>query len=297
VWVSELTFPDRPVDPDARRERVSVNYVWPGFFTTLDIPLVAGRALDERDLGPQPSTAVISEAMARHHWPDRNPLGQRFSVDGARGPFVEVVGVARDTFTDELTERPWAAAYLPRRRTGDDISLIAHVENPSGDALRSLEAQVWVLDSKVAVFQPMTLRQHIANRIDSERMLSRMLSVIGLLALALAAIGLYGTVAYTVVRRTREIGVRIALGARPGDVVRLFVADATRLALLGVAAGLLPALAVTAILAGSLVGVTVADPIAMAGVIVVLTAVALTAAYVPARRASRVDPLAALRAE
>lgn len=297
VWVTDLTFPDRPSDPNARSERVSVNYVWPEFFSTLGIPIGAGRALDDRDMGPQQATAVINETMARRHWPDRSPLGQRFSVDGPRGPFVEIVGVAGDTITDEMAERPWSAAYLPRRRGGDDVALIAHAEIPSGEALRALEAQVRALDATVAVFQPMTLPQHIAERLDSERALSRMLTVVGLLALALAAIGLYGVVAYTVVRRTREIGVRVALGAQPSDVVRLFVGDAARLALMGVAVGLLPAIAVTAFLAGSLVGVKVADPIAMAGVMVVLTTVTLAAAYLPARRASRVDPLAALRAE
>jgi predicted permease len=297
VWVSDLTFPDRPSDPDARPNRVSVNRVWPDFFSTLGIPIVAGRALDTRDMGRQPTSAVINQTMARQHWPGRSPLGQRFSVDGASGPFVEVVGVARDTITDEFTERPWAAAYLPRQRNGDDAALIAHANIPAADALRALEAQVRALDSSVALFQPMTLRQHIAERLDGERALSRMLSVIGLLALTLAAIGLYGVIAYTVERRTREIGVRVALGARPRDVLRLFVGDAARLALIGVMAGLVPAIGVTALLAGSLVGVTVADPIALGGVMAVLTTVSLVAAYLPARRAALVDPLIALRRE
>ena len=139
------------------------------------------------------------------------------------------------------------------------------------------------------LFQPLTLRQHIANRLDGERALSRMLSVVGLLALTLAAIGLYGVIAYTVERRTREIGVRVALGAQPRDVLRLFVGDAARLALIGVAAGLVPAIGVTALLAGSLVGVTVADPIAIGGVMAVLTTVALVRRLSsgPPRRAGR----------
>lgn len=296
VEVSDLTFPDRPADPDARPGRVSLNHVGSEFFNTLGIPIVAGRPLDDRDMGPQPSAAVISETMARRHW-DRSPLGERFSVSGARGPFLEVVGVARDVIIDELSERPWPAAYLPRRRAADDTALIARAELPPGEALRALEAQVRALDATVAVFQPMTLSQHIANRLDGERALSRMLTVTGLLALALAALGLYGVVAYTVVRRTREIGVRVALGAQPDDVVRLFVRDAVRLALIGMAAGLPPAIVVTALLAKALIGVRVADPIAMAGVMVVLISVTLVAAFLPARRAAHVDPLSALRAE
>jgi predicted permease len=297
VWVSELTFPDRPADPDARPDRVSVNHVWPGFFGTLGIEIVAGRPLDERDMGTLPTSVVVNETMARQHWPGRNPVGQRFSVDGRSGPFVEVVGVARDIVIDELTERPWAAAYLPRQRTADDAVLIAHADIPEAEALRALEAQLHALDSSVAIFQPLTLRQHIAGRLDGERAVSRLLSVVGLLALTLAAIGLYGVIAYTVERRTREIGVRVALGARPGDVLRLFVGDAARLAVMGAAVGLLPAIGVTALLAGSLVGVTVADPIAIGSVMAVLTVVALVAAYLPARRAAVIDPLAALRRE
>ena len=297
VWVSQLTFPDRPADPGARPERVSVNYVWPGFFTTLAIPIVAGRPLDERDMQGQPSAAVISETMARQYWPGRNPLGERFSTDGPRGPFLEVVGVAGDTIIDQLGERPWSAAYLPHRRNGDEVALIAHSETPPAESLRLLEVALHALDSTVAVFQPMTLRQHIAERLDGERAMSRLLSVVGLLALTLAAIGLYGVVAYTVARRTREIGVRIALGAQPRDVVRLFVADALRLALGGLAGAAVPAFAVTAALANSLVGITVGDPSTMVAVLIVLTAAILIAAYLPARRATRVDPLIALRTE
>ena len=297
VWVSDIVFPGTPVDPNARRERVSVNHVWPGFFDTLGISIVAGRPLDQRDLGPQHATAVISETMARRYWSDKTALGQRFSVDGAKGPFVEVVGIARDTIVDEFTERPWSVAYLPPRRGGDDVALIAHVARPPGEALRAIEAEVHALDARVAVFQPMTLREHMANRMDGERSLSRLLSVAGALALALAAIGLYGVIAYTVARRTREIGVRIALGAQPRDVVHLFVVDAARLALAGLAAGTVPGIAVTILLAGTLVGVRVADPIAIGIVTLVLGVVALGAAYLPARRAARVDPLVALRTE
>jgi predicted permease len=297
VSVGQLAFPDRAFDPDGRGERVSTNDVWPEFFRTLGIPILAGRPLDDRDMAPGTSTAVISQAMADHYWPGQNAIGERFSLRGPRGPFIEVVGVARDTYTDKLTEQPWAAAYLPRQPSGEDISLIVHTALPPGEALRSLAAHLRALDSSVAVFDPMTLREHIANRLDGERSLSRLLTLIGMLALSLAGIGLYGVVAYTVLRRTREIGVRIALGAQPHEVVRLFVWDAGRLALAGLGAGILPAAAVTALLAGSLVGVGMADPTTIGGVIAVLTIVTVAAAYLPARRASRIDPLIALRSE
>ena len=297
VTVGQLTLPDRPVDPDARQSRVAFNFIWPRFFDTMDIPIVRGRALADSDMLGAPSTAVVNETLAGQQWPDRDPIGQRFSLNGARGPFVEVVGVARDTIVDELNEEPMAFAYLPGRASAEDVALIAWVDGDAGEGLRMLEGEVRTLDSSVAVFAPRTLAQHVADRMDGERGLSRILSVTGLIALALAAIGLYGVVAYTVAQRTREIGVRIALGAEPRDVVRLFVADAGRLAALGLACGTLPAIGVTALLAGTLIGVRVADPIALGIVTIVLGTVTLLAAYLPARRAARVDPLVALRAE
>ncbi len=190
-----------------------------------------------------------------------------------------------------------AMAYLPGGSIDDDVALIAWVDGEPGDALRALEADVRALDGSIAIFDPKTLEAHIADRMNGERGLSRMLSVAGAIALALAALGLYGVVSYMVARRTREIGVRMALGAGRAGLVRLFVADAARLALIGVACGLPPAFGVTAVLASALVGGQVGDPLAIGAVTSVLVVVVLTAAYIPARRAMRVDPVVALRAE
>jgi predicted permease len=296
VGVAQLSLPDRPADPDVQAPRVAINFVWPQFFETMDIRIVRGRALGDADMLGAASTAVVNETMARRFWPERNPIGQRFSTTGVGGPFVEVVGVARDTIVDEFTEDPMPAAYYPGRAR-EDVALLAWVEGDQATGLQMLEAQVRSLDASVAVFDPKTLAQLIGERLDTERALSRLLSVFGALALLLAAIGLYGVVAYTVVRRTREIGVRVALGARAGDVVRLFVTDAARLALAGLIVGIPPAIGVTVLLAGSIVGVRIADPLALGGVTALLAAVALLAAYLPARRATRVDPVVALRAQ
>jgi predicted permease len=297
VTLGDVTFPDRAAEPEARPPIVAFNSVWPGFFETMDIPILRGRGFSRADMIGVPATAVINEAMARQHWPDRDPIGQRFSTGGARGPFLDVIGVARDTIVDELSERPRPAAYLPGRPSADDVALLAWVDGDQGTALRALESDVRALDGSVAVFSPMTMEQHIAERMDGERALSRILAVAGVTAVGLAAIGLYGVVAYTVVRRTREIGVRVALGARRADVLRLFVADAARLAAIGIAVGLVPSIAVTAALSGSLVGVRAADPAALAAVILLLSVVVLTASYIPARRAVGVDPVEALRTE
>jgi predicted permease len=297
VAVGNLTLPDRSAVPASPRERVSVNQVWPRFFDTLGIPVLQGRGLDERDIREVPTAAVINETMAHRYWPGQRPLGMRFSLDGSRGPFVEVVGVARDVFTDEFTERPWAAVYLPGRPKAEDVSLIVWAGTDAGQAIRTVEDRIRSLDSSIAIFRPMTLEQHLAERLDGERALTRILGLAGALALALAALGLYGTVAYTVVRRTREIGVRIALGAKPADVTLLFVRDAARLAALGLGFGIPLGIAMTAMVAGSLVGVSVADPEAIGGATAVLALVMLIASYIPARRAARIDPLVALRTD
>jgi predicted permease len=297
VHIGGLTLSDRPHDPDAALPRVAVNHVWPRFFETMAIPIVRGRPLIDADILGTATTAVVSQVMAHQEWPGADPIGRRFSVNGPRGPFYEVVGVAADTIVDELTEDPMAIAYLPGTPTADDIALLAWVTGESAVGLRTLAGELRSLDGEIAIFDPKPMEAHIADRMDSERGLSRMLAVAGVVAVGLAAIGLYGVVAYTVTRRTREIGVRVALGARPADVVRLFVGDAARLGLTGLACGLPPAFGVTAVLASNLVGGRIGDPAALGAVAILLGVVVLIAAYVPARRALRVDPMVALRSE
>jgi ABC-type antimicrobial peptide transport system permease subunit len=230
--------------------------------------------------------------MARRFWPDGDPIGERFSVDGPEGPFVDVVGVARDVLTDEFTERPWPFVYLPGRRTGDDVALIAHVAGDAGAALRAIEAQLRTLDSSVAVFEPMTLGQHIARRLDGERALSRVLSLAGLLALGLAALGLYGLVAYTVARRTREIGIRRAVGASPRALLAALFKRAALQIGAGVVAGNLLVLALMSVIVDETSVVPTALPMLAASLIMVTVGIA--ACFIPARRALAVQPTEAL---
>ena len=297
VFSHGLTLPDRPQDPNARPERASVNRVWTGFFSTLQIPIVRGRDFAEADLKAVPDAAIISETMALRYWADAEPLGQRFSVDGPSGPFVTVVGVARDVLIDEFTERRWPAVYLPHSRAAEEISLIAWSPRPPAQTIREIEETVNRLDSDLPLFASRPLSQYVAERLDSEQALSSLLAVCGGLALVLAALGLYGVMAYAVARRTREIGVRMALGAERRDVMRLFVREGLNVAMWGLIWGALPAVAVTFALSGALVGVGAADPPTLAAAIALLVGATLLAAYVPARRATRVDPIVALRRE
>ena len=288
-----VTASSQPPDVGASAE-AALNFVWPQFFETLDLTVVRGRTFADADLIGPPTGAIVNRALAARLWPNRDPIGQELSLDGPGGPFVKVVGMARDA---SLTQHARPAVYFPGRPANDVLALIASVDGDPARILRLIEGEVRALDAEVAVVLSDTLRHHIDGRLEAERNLSRILGVFGGAALGLAAIGLYGLVAYTVVARRREVGVRVALGAQAGDVLRLFVFDAARLVVAGMTIGLPLVIGVTTVLAGSFFGVQVADPIPIGAVALVLSAVILTASYLPARRALRVDPAVALRAD
>ena len=226
-------------------------------------------------------------------------------------PPLEIVGIAANALVDEFGEAPQPAAYLPRRASAGELSIIAWTGLEPGAALRAIEQEIHALDASLAVFAPRTMAQNMAGRMDGERGLSRMLGVAGALALGLAACGLYGVTAYAVSRRTREIGVRVALGAGRRGILRrsrrarrgaawdpaMILGDAARLAAGGILAGLVPAFLLTYALSGMIFGVEPTDLRAIGVSTMLLIASALTASYVPARRALSVDPIVALRTE
>ena len=223
-------------------------------------------------------------------------IGQRFSIDGADGPFRTVVGIARDVQIDEFTERPWPAAWLPYGDDAGELVILAASPRPPAQVLREIEGVLRGIDPTFRSLGASSSR-YVAERLDGERALSKLLTICGAVALALAGLGLYGVTAYGVTRRTREIGVRVALGAAERDVVRLFVREGLQLAGRGVMWGALPAVAATYALSGMFVGVFPVDPLTLMGSAAMLTGTTLLAAYLPARRATRVDPLVALRTE
>jgi predicted permease len=297
VFVYGLSLPGQPADSNARPERVSVNHVWTDFFETMGIAIVRGRDFTMADLRPGADAAVISETMAQRFWPDGAALGQRFSIDGPAGPFHTVVGVARDVRIDEFTERPWPAAWLPYSGDAGELVVLASSTRPAAQVLREIETVIRGVDSDLPIISSRPVRDYVAERLDGERALSKLLTICGAVALALAGLGLYGVTAYGVARRTREIGVRMALGADRSDVLHLFVREGLGLAARGLTWGILPAVAATYALSGLFVGVFPVDPVTLLGSAAVLVAATLLAAYIPARRATHVDPLIALRTE
>ena len=287
------------VDPDAGAVPVSFAAMTPGYFATLGIPLVRGRDFSAGDGPGAPLVLVVNETLARRLWPDQDPLGRRLKLYGRDEPLREVVGVAKDGKYDELTERPRNFLYLPERQRADlsDIALVVKTAGDPRPLAGALTAAVHELDPTLPIFRLETLEQSLVNRLDKERGASSLLGVFGTLALLLAALGLYGVMAYAVAQRTREIGIRVALGARQADVLRQFVGEGLRLAVVGVAIGLALSVALTRIIAQFLYGVTATDAATFAAGAALLCVVAVAASWLPSRRAARVDPMVALRSE
>ena len=282
-----------------QRIRVAFNNVAPGYFGTLGIPLVAGRDFDDRDLPETPKVAIISERMARHF--AGNPVGQRIGgpqEDDAR----EVVGVAKDMRYANIKDAPREVLYFPMfqglpLQFGYTPTFEIRYDGAVSDLARLVREQVNRVDSGLEMFAVRTLEAQTEVQLSRERLLALLTTYFGLFALVLACIGLYGVMSDRVSLRTAEIGLRVALGAQAGSVHWLILREATITVLIGGVVGLAGSMAAASVVRSQLFGVEPHDPLALAGASFVLVALAGIAAYLPARRASRIDPLAALRHE
>lgn len=272
----------------------------------LGIQLRRGRALTRADDETAPLVAVVNETMAARYWPGQDAIGRRFHLGTRNQPWIEIVGVARDVRHNAVIEDARAEMYLPHaqfpRARGDGfaqygMTVVARTAGDPRALVPWVREQVRALDPRVPVSDVRTVDEVAAAALAEPRFTTLLLGVFAAVALALAAVGLYGVVSFVTARRTHEIGVRVALGAWPAAVCRLIVRDGMVMTLAGTAVGLIGSLWATRLLAGQLYGVTRLDPLAFALAPVVLMAVAALASYVPARRAARADPVAALRQE
>jgi predicted permease len=274
------------------------NIVGPRYFETMGTALVRGRDFTDADRMGAPGVAVVNETLAARLWPGEDALGKRLSFDGPEGPFLEVVGVARDGKYRSLGDRARPYFYRPLMQTYDPrMTLVVRTTGEPSALAGAVREQLRALEPNLPVAEVRTLEEQFNLSMLPVRVAAWTLGGFGLLALCLAAIGIYGVVSYSVAQRTREIGVRMALGAGRSDVLRLVMGEGLSVVALGLAAGLLLAFAATRVLGGFLYGVSATDPVTFAGVPLLLGAIAAAAGYLPARRATKVDPMVALRYE
>ena len=276
-----------------------INAVFPGYFETLGMRLLNGRDFTASDRAGTPAVAVVNESLAEQLWPGRNAIGERFRVGRDGAQLLEVIGVVQTARYRSLVEPPRPFFYRPFAQAFR-ASMTVHVRVASGDPYTVLPGVRRVLDEldrDLPLSRVTTLEQRLSGSVGAQRTAAMLVGMYGALALVLAAVGLYGSMAYSVSRRTREMGVRMALGARSSEVRRHVLAQAARITGMGVALGLVAALPATRLVRSQLFGVQPSDPVTLTGVIVVLATAAIVAAYVPARRATRVDPVVALRSE
>jgi predicted permease len=277
---------------------IDSNRVGPGYHELMGIPLVQGRGFTELDNANAPLVVIINEAMARAYFPNQNPLGKRFSLGPGR-PWMEIIGVTRDHRLHNLTETPFPHFDLPalQRHYGAFARLVVRTKIDPLAVLPAARKEALALNAQVEIERPTTLYDEVKTSIAAARMASTLTSLFGLTALLLAGVGLYGVMSYAVSRRTREIGVRIALGAGRGDVLRMMLRHGLLLTVLGLALGSVAALSLTRLIKTMLYGVGATDPLTFVAVALLLAGVALLACWIPARRATKVDPMAALRTE
>ncbi len=272
--------------------------VGPKYFESLSIPLVRGRDFTMQDREDAPGVVIINETMARRFWGNQDPVGKRLSIKGRKGPYLEVVGVAKEGKYLSLGEDPQPFMYLPILQNYEsETKLLLRASGSPSQLAGVIRNEVRAIDENLPVYDLKTLAEHMGVALLLPRIGATILGMFGLLGMTLAAVGLFGVMSYSVAQRTHEIGIRRAIGAKPGHILSMILKQGMILALTGLGIGLAVSFAVTRFLSGMLYDVSTTDPVTFAGLSLLLALVAGVACYVPARRATKVDPIVALKYE
>jgi putative ABC transport system permease protein len=283
-------------DEVTRNAVLNCEYITPHYLRSIGIPLTAGREFTEQDDGRAPQAVIISETMARSIFaPGVDPIGKRIKI-GGQG-WCTIVGIAGDARLRDLKEFRWNV-YLPYRQSSYPLAYVTvRTDSDPTPFIAMARREVAALDPEQGIMSVMTMEQRVSTALARPRFNALLLNLLSILAAALAVVGIYGVISYSVMQRRHEIGIRIALGARSGNVLRLVVGQGMVLVVTGIGAGVVGAFALTRLMAGLLYGVSATDPATFGGVALLLTIVALAACYLPARRATKVDPMIALRCD
>lgn len=304
-WTYSFLIDGQPMPREGEKRDYGMHPVSADYFDTMGIDLIRGRMFSERDYGDAPPVVIINEAMVQRFWPGVDPIGQRikYSRDPASdAPWFEIVGVVRDVRHQGLDLDPLPAVFRPYAQTvgplqSNQMSMAIRATTPPATLVPAVRAALRAIDPGLILTETRTMTEAIADSMARRRFAMILLGLFAVAAIVLAAIGIYGVVAYTVGQRTQEIGIRMAVGASRGEILRLVVGQGMAPVAVGLGLGLATALVVTRFMASLLYGVATTDPVTMVGVGLVLAGVALAACYVPARRAAGVDVLMSLRAD
>jgi predicted permease len=304
-WLDSFQIEGRVGATDSQAPTANFIPVGPRYFDTVKAEIVRGRAFTPQDDPDHPGVAIVNESFARQYFPGEEPLGHRMRPSppariwrNQRLTSFEIVGVVRDVKFDGLAASAEPAYYLPASQAPlNDMTILVRTTSDPRAVISSLRRAVWAIDPNQPISNVNTLEQIVSASIAQPRLNMLLMVLFGGLALLLSAVGIYGLLSYAVTQRTQEVGIRMALGANVSDVLQLVLKQGMFLALIGEAIGLAGAFALTRLMRGLLFDVTPTDTTIFAGVVAVLTLTALLACYLPARRATKVDPLVALRYE
>ena len=287
-------------DADGENLVADRRMISPQYFNALGIPLLRGRSFADRDDQNSTGVVIVSESWARRFLPNEDPIDKRIKLGGrdSSRPWLTVVGVAGDVRDAALDSDAKPCLYIPYPQfPSSSMSLLVRAAGDPKPLIASIRNEVWSIDKDQPVTDIQTMDQSVADSVSPRRFNAMLLAIFASLALVLASVGIYGVMAYSVAQRTNEIGIRMALGAQPSDVIKLMVGHGMLLVFTGMVIGLAGAVALTRVMTSLLYGVSATDPLTFAGVSLVLVTVAFLASYIPARRAARVDPMIALRCE
>jgi putative ABC transport system permease protein len=302
--MSAVAYAWEPISIDGYKPKTAyetiisnVRIVSPGYFGAMGIPLVRGRYFDERDIRGQQETAIVDEAFAQRFWPDDDPLGKRVQR-GKDGPWRTVVGVINDRKQYSAEKEPPIAVYYPSGQViARNMYLVVRTQDDPLQHAGAVTKVIQSFDPELPVFDIKAMEGRLYGSLAGRRFAMTLLGVLAVIALGLAAIGVYGVISYSVTQRTHEIGIRMALGAKPVSIVKLVLGRAMALVGIGIGMGLAGAIALTRLISSLLYGISSTDIVTFIMTSFFLAGVAALASYLPARRASRVDPMVALRYE